>query len=143
MMGFSPDFLSMMGEYGWPGNVRELFGALEYAMTQALEEQTLFPYHLPTHIRAQVVRSSFEGAASPPSGDEISVHPSTGKGATDRNQFPKWKEFRKALVNDGEKQYLQNLLALAEGDVKSASRLSDLSVPRIYELLRKHGLSTR
>jgi len=143
MKGFSPDFLSMMGEYRWPGNVRELFGALEYAMTQALEEQTLFPYHLPTHIRAQVVRSSFEGAVSPPSGGEIFVPPSTGNGATDRNHFPKWKEFRKALVNDGEKQYLQNLLALAEGDVKSASRLSNLSVPRIYELLRKHGLSTR
>lgn len=138
MKGFSSDFLGTLTAYEWPGNVRELFSTLDYALTQALNEQTLFPYHLPTNVRAMVLRSAFEGSstAGPGSADTASAVPSF-------NHFPQWKEFRKALIADGEKQYLNNLMAITKGDVKKAARQSDLSVPRLYELLRKHRIRNR
>ena len=34
-------------------------------------------------------------------------------------------------------------MALTGGDVKKACKVSALSQPRLYELLRKHGIRTR
>jgi len=53
------------------------------------------------------------------------------------------KEFRKSHIEKGEKQYLQNLLSQANGNVKKAAQMSGLSVPRLYELFRKHQIATR
>jgi len=131
--GFSADFFEVLEAYSWPGNVRELYSALEFAITEALNEPTLFPKHLPTHMRVQVARSSF---------DESHQTQTKQKGNNEfPEKMPKWHDFRRSLINDGEIQYLQELISRTGGNVKRASDLSGLSPPRLYELLRKYKLS--
>ena len=63
--GFSPEFFDVLMAYSWPGNVRELNSVIEYAVAESMNEQTLFPKHLPSSVRIQVARSSFDNAESP------------------------------------------------------------------------------
>jgi len=133
--GFSPEFLDIMSSYSWPGNVRELHSVIEYAIAESISEQTLFPKHLPKHIRIQVARSRFEKT-----GSEKTISKENAKFSDD---FPRWQNFRKNLISDGEKRYLVELVSRAGGDIKKACRISGLSQPRIYELLRKYQIPTR
>ncbi len=134
MKGFAPNFFNYLDAYEWPGNVRELFGVLEWTLAQALHEQTIFPRHLPGAIRASVTRSHFK---------EPEEEPVPERGAAFPEELPLWKEYRAALIADGEQRYLRELISRTEGNVKKASRLSGISSPRLYELLRKHHISTR
>jgi len=137
MKGFSPDFLDALMSYHWPGNVRELFSALESSVAQAQYEPTLFPKHLPMNIRIKIARSSIGET-----GEREKTEPSAIIDGT-TNEFRKWKEFKQSLLADGERRYLKDLMARTNSDIKKASKLSGLSQPRLYELLRKHGISTR
>ena len=132
--GFSPEFLTTLETYPWPGNVRELFSAVEWAVAQALSEPVLYRTHLPSDIRVYVARSRFEN--STPADDTLA------KGAKP-SIITSWKSYKRQLMGEGEKRYMGDLMAKAKGDVKSAAKISGLSVPRIYELLRKHRIPTR
>ena len=55
--GFSPDFFEALASYDWPGNVRELFHALEGAFAVARQDPILYPHHLPSELRIQILRS--------------------------------------------------------------------------------------
>ncbi len=159
MKGFSPDFYDELHAYGWSGNVRELFSALEWAMAHGLYEPTLYPKHLPPQIRIQVARSHFpgEGSETPPEepngaagtapvdpehplaeGDTPAEFHPPPRANPDGPRLTRWKEYRRNLLEAGEKRYLDALMERTGGDVKEASRLSGLSKPRIYELLRKY-----
>ena len=141
---FSPECLQELEAYTWAGNVRELFSALEWVMAHALYENVLFPKHLPPQIRVQVVRSAFDAESSrdpdspsPPCNDPP-IMPAETPG-----RILKWKEYRRSLIEKGEKNYLEDLMAASNGDIKDAATLSGLSLPRVYELLRKHQISPR
>jgi two-component system NtrC family response regulator len=131
--GFSPDFFDVLESYGWPGNVRELFSALESTFAQAFYENTLFPKHLPTHVRIQVARSTFD---APDSGEKIPQ--SCAMTAT---ALSKWQDFRKAYIAAGEIQYLRDLISQSNGNVMEAAQIAGLSRPHLYGLLRKYNLS--
>ncbi|MCP4690015.1 MAG: sigma-54-dependent Fis family transcriptional regulator [Desulfobacterales bacterium] len=135
MKGFAPNFFKFLEAYDWPGNVRELFSVLEWTMTQALHEQTIFPKHLPAHVRTRVARSHFHEEA------EEDTPPETANDLPD--ELPPWKEYRTSLIAEGEKRYLRALISRTDGNVKKASGLSGISAPRLYELLRKHQIPTR
>jgi two-component system NtrC family response regulator len=134
LKGFSPDFFEVLIAYHWPGNVRELFSAMEYTVAQAFFEQTLFPKYLPDNVRIAVARSSL----CKPSSDLQPISPlkldSTDKG------LPKWRDYRKAVLEQSEQHYLCTLMNQAKGNIKSASQISGLSSPRLYELIRKHQI---
>lgn len=132
--GYSPELIEVLQSYAWPGNVRELFSALEYAVNQALHEPTLFPMHLPEHIRIRVARRSFaqDGPDEKQTGSEPLAQP-----------LQKWQTFRKGHMAEGEKRYLTELMVQANGVIKQASTISGLSQPRLYELLRKYDISLR
>lgn len=139
---FSPDFLQELEAYSWSGNIRELFSALEWVMAHALYDPLLFPKHLPPQIRVQVARSAFDATSPPP------CPPSPDPGdpalpAATPEGILKWKEFRRSLLEKGEKHYLKDLMTASNGDIKDAATLSGLSLPRVYELLRKHRISPR
>ncbi len=136
MKGFSPDFFEMIQSYSWPGNVRELFSTIESSLANALYEPTIFPKHLPTNIRVQLTQNSLERSGYYDDTFETGERYSS-------NGLPTWQDFRKAHIEEGEKHYLKELVARTNGDVKSASQLSGLSPPRLYELLRKYSISTR
>ncbi len=131
--GIAPEFFDMLRAYSWPGNIRELHAALDLAVSHALEEQTLFPKHLPENIRVQVVRSSIDESSEQTEKPEEKTESSCN--------LPKWRLFRASLIAEGEKKYLTDLVALADGKVKNAAKISGLSQPRLYELLRKYNIS--
>ncbi len=131
--GFSSDFFQLLSEYNWPGNVRELINALEDALSAARHSPTLYPVHLPTHIRAKVVRNAVEASAEE-DGDLIP------NGLLDdmmSQGFPDMKDFKQEM----ERRYLQRLLRLSSGSKKQACELSGLSRTRLFELLKKYDIS--
>jgi two-component system NtrC family response regulator len=55
--------------------------------------------------------------------------------------FPTLKDYREDAILKSEKQYLESLLKLAEGNIKEACRTSGLSRPRLYPLLKKFNMT--
>jgi len=128
--GFSPEFLETLCSYSWPGNVREFVNTIDRTLATARFEQTLFPKHLPSHIRVQVAQSSLE-ATSP-------AEVVAGKPV---QRLPKLQEFRETIYVQAEQQYLQDLMEISGKDIPEACRISGLSQSRLYALLKKYSIS--
>ncbi len=128
--GFSPEFLNALLEYRWPGNVRELANTLLRAFSAARFEPTLYPKHLPTHIRVQLMRDAVSHGTG--QGEHV-----VGKPV---RRLPKLQDYRESVYAEAEKQYLQDLLSLTDENVPEACLLSGLSQSRLYALIKKHGL---
>lgn len=128
--GFSIEFIQILVAYKWPGNVRELIHTLEKALLAAQDEPILYPKHLPTYVRIQVARDGFEKRQPPLSGGPAHVHapfkPST------------LKEVHKAVLEEAERVYFENLLSFVKGNIAEACRISGLSRSRLYTLLKKY-----
>ncbi len=129
--GFSPEFLDALLAYHWPGNVRELANTLIRAFSAARFEPTLYPKHLPTQVRVQVLRNAVHHLATAPP-------PEAPRNGTQR--LPRFQDFRESVYIEAEKHYLQDLMALAEDNIPEACRLSGLSQSRLYALLKKHRI---
>jgi len=133
--GFAPEFLQALMTYDWPGNVRELINALERALTAAGEDSILYPQHLPVAIRVQSARAAvfpLNAPSLPPAIQKPNLPQPLGK----------MKEFRDAALAEAEESYLRRLLVTAGGNIAEASRISDVSQPRLYALIRKYGLQS-
>jgi len=129
--GFSPDLLEALSAYHWPGNVRELQSALEEAIAIARNEPTLFPVHLPTHIRVKLARASVTAPPLKPIPNENSIQ--------SPDSFPRLR----LLLEEIERQYLRDLMSLTQGDIKEACIVSGLSRARIYARLKKYEIHRR
>jgi two-component system NtrC family response regulator len=131
--GFSPEFLQTLIDYPWPGNVREFVNTLERALAAVRFEQTLFPKHLPSHIRVQVSRSALahEKPAAVEGLEPVCQH------------LPRLQVYRDTVYARAEKQYLQELLALSGENIAEACRIADLSQSRLYALLKKYRISRK
>jgi two-component system, NtrC family, response regulator len=127
--GFSPEFLDSLLAYHWPGNVRELANTLIRAFSAARFEPTLYPKHLPTQVRAQIMRNAVHGNAPAMPGE--APHETT-------QRLPRFQDFRESVFAEAEKHYLHDLMVLAEENIQEACRLSGLSQSRLYALLKKH-----
>ncbi len=136
LKGFSPEFFDVLAAYSWPGNVRELNSALEYTFAQALYEQIIFPKHLPDSVRVRVACSALDDQNNRPTSR-------TGRTPALSMNLPKWRDFRRSLINEGERNYLNDLISRTRGNIKKASQLSGLSQPRLYELVRKYRIHNR
>jgi len=132
MKGFSPDFIPTLLSYDWPGNVRELIQALEKAIITAEDAPTLFPRHLPQHIRIHLARNSVNQ-----NGASLS-----GSGALSRasESLLRLAEAREAWLSDLERDYLMKLARTCAGDVSRACEVSGLSRSRLYALMKKHQI---
>jgi len=126
--GVSSEFYEMLHAYTWPGNVREMINALEKAIVTGKNEHKLLPVHLPTEIRAHSARSAV-GIKKSPTGDADTTGLSV-------QALPTYKELREKT----EKKYLQNLIANANGNIKTACSISDLSRSHLYSLLKKYNI---
>ena len=127
--GLSREFIALLESYDWPGNIRELTQVMERALVLARNVAQLHPEHLPRDIRAKVARAS----SCSPSGSEGELR----MGVSD---LPSFGEFRRDLVQKGERDYLEALLKIAAGDSAKAMEVSGLSKTRLYELLRNHEM---
>jgi two-component system NtrC family response regulator len=124
---FSPEFLTMMNRYNWPGNVRELVNALEWAIAAAFQEPILYPKHLPANIRLHFAYES--PAKSPdrqPAGSLLPL-----------------KELRESVISNAEGRYMSDLMHITRGDLKEACRISGLSRPQLYAIMKKHNVSRK
>ncbi|KIX12087.1 sigma-54-dependent transcriptional regulator [Dethiosulfatarculus sandiegensis] len=133
--GFSPDFFEALALYDWPGNVRELVNTLEWVLARTVNEPTLFARHLPIEIRAKAARVTVEANR------EIELE--TEQEPARPEDIPSFKEYRKQKVEAAETGYLKLLLKQTAGDIQQAMAVSELSKARLYELLKKHGLSAK
>ncbi|MGB3212492.1 MAG: sigma-54 dependent transcriptional regulator [Desulforhopalus sp.] len=131
----STDFLIMLNSYEWPGNVRELFQAVEHSITDALESTVLEPVHLPLNIRLAVTKKKLEKQKHQPIAFTESTLPE------DLSAMPTIKEDRERAIHIQEKQYLETLLRVTGGNIKQCCETASLSRSRLYDLLKKHGLS--
>jgi two-component system NtrC family response regulator len=127
--GFSPEFLEVLSNYDWPGNVRELINALERSLSMAGDEPTLYPIHLPIHIRTKLARASLDPGHPERADFEARFHFS--------GLLPKFQE----LSDRFEKQYLQDLVSYSNGDIKKICSISGLSRSQVYRLFKKHHIS--
>jgi two-component system NtrC family response regulator len=136
--GFAPEFLEALLAHDWPGNVRELFNTLDRALAESRYEPTLFPKHLPSQIRIKVARAAVakEPSADAPGGN------GTGERAAAKT-LPRLHDFRQMAIKEAEKDYLFDLMSRTAGNVQEACRISQLSPPRLYALLKKSGISRR
>ena len=131
--GFSQELLISLSKYYWPGNVRELISVVENMLSAAGDSPTLFPDHLPTYFRANLAR--------------VSVKPKEKNTEKQENTFVSsqniepLKKHRDTVIQEIETRYLQNLMAHTHWDIKEACRLSGLSRPRLYALLKKYHIS--
>lgn len=130
--GFAPEFLEMLTRYPWPGNVRELVNTLDRTVVTARYDQTLYPKHLPSHIRIQVRRSEIENGGHD-AGQEKAHH--------DIGNLPKLQDYRETVYAEAEKQYLQDLMELTRQNIGFACQVSGLSQSRLYALLKKNQIS--
>jgi two-component system NtrC family response regulator len=135
--GFAPEFLGALTTYKWPGNVRELIGTLEKAISDAFQEPTLYPKHLPIDMRVKLKKTELAKESI------IPIIPNTIDQQTPHSSkfFPTLKDYREDAILKSEKQYLAGLLKLTEGNIKEACRISDLSRPRLYALLKKFNMT--
>ena len=129
--GFSPDFINTLRSYPWPGNVREFVHTMERTLASARYEPTLFPKHLPTSIRIEVTRAS----VAQDHDFDIKL------GNSSIHNLPKLHDYRDAVYNEAEKNYLHDLLTLSNQNISEACHLSGLSQSRLYALIKKHDVS--
>jgi two-component system, NtrC family, response regulator len=128
--GSCPDFMETLLAYTWPGNIREFINTIERTVVAAREAPVLFAQHLPTPIRIQVAQSGVS-QHKPEQVQRVLLSP---------GELPKLNEFRENVYTQAEKQYLTDLMTLANKDIPEACRLSGLSQSRLYALLKEHEL---
>lgn len=129
--GFSPEFLETLSCYSWPGNVREFVNTIDRTLAAARFEQTLFPKHLPSHIRVKVTQSCLATEANREALESCQ-----------RIQcLPKLQEYRDSVYAQAEKHYLQDLMEESGSDIPQACLISGLSQSRLYALLKKYSIS--
>jgi two-component system NtrC family response regulator len=133
MKGFSPDFFAVLHAYDWPGNVRELVQALEKAVLTAQDAPTLFPMHLPQHIRIDLARNSVGRRTSPQAGP--------GEQPQQAKELPNLAAARDIGLAELERGYLARLMQETGGEIGKACRISGLSRSRLYALLKKYQIS--
>ena len=135
--GVSEGFLGALAAYHWPGNVRELAQAVASAVTTAGDDPLLFANHLPIPIRAHLAQA---GMAPLPSSATVSPSPRQSVTGIDLSgDLAPLREMRERF----DKVYLEALVSHSDGAIEAACRLSGLSRPHVYSLLKKHGLKIR
>lgn len=127
----TPELLRALCAHHWPGNVRELRNTLETMIAFAGDVRTLYPVHLPEHIRVRHVRATAGGARA---GD---AEPDASGPSLAGLCIPTWMTYRDAALERATVEYFQNLLAYTGGDMAKAQQLSGLSRAQFYRLLRK------
>lgn len=129
--GFSPEFSKSLRNYSWPGNVREFVHTMERVLASARFEPTLFTKHLPINIRVEVTRAAIE---RDPSFDMNLAGDTT-------LHLPRLNDYRDAVYNTAERNYLSDLLTVTDRNIREACRVSGLSQSRLYALMKKHEMT--
>jgi DNA-binding NtrC family response regulator len=115
------DALKILQRYQWPGNVRELNNIVERAVSFSVDGKIKGP-------DLQFVFSEME------SGEEATVRMNVAD-----TDMP-FKEAKQVVVENFEKEYLEELLNRNQGNVSKASREAKVDRKHLRNLLIKYGL---
>jgi two-component system NtrC family response regulator len=132
----SEEFLALLHRYPWPGNVRELVSVLERAIVVEPESPSLYPKHLPDHIRFTALSVGETGGSAPEPAAASSESPSASTLTT-------WKEYRQRAMAQVERVYMERLMRETNGDIHTACAVSGLKRARLYQLLNKERREKR
>lgn len=134
--GISNAYFEVLESYTWPGNIRELVNVVEQSLIAAGTEPTLYPKHLPTKVRIHVKQADLSKIES---GKIDSSIPDRTIG--DMDHLPSMQHYRESVMGTAERQYLEKLTEITNGNIKAAIKISGLSQSRLYALLQKHALT--
>ena len=113
-----PDVCEILENYSWPGNVRELENAMKHALTFA-KGNMITRELLPPRI--------LRGAGSMDSAPGTVYDGQTGR------QYASLKAF----IDTKEKEYVQQVLSVVNGDKEKAARILKISLATLYRKLPK------
>jgi two-component system NtrC family response regulator len=142
--GFVPEFMETLVAYDWPGNVRELINTLEKAILVDRDAPMLFPLYLPRTIRLNYIQSSLDQKRMESPAGITDTRSMNGErfsipvNLTDPP--PSLKQLRDRVTEQLESVYMKHLMSHAHNDLDLVGRLSGLSKPRIYALLKKYRI---
>lgn len=117
----TPEIKDMFERYTWPGNVRELENAVKHAITFA-QDNKITPDVLPPRLLKQV--KIVENQTSP-----------VQEGTDD----PRNKSL-KAFLREREKEYLGQVLSMANGDKEKAAKALKISLATLYRKLPEEAV---
>jgi len=112
----TPEVKEMLERYTWPGNVRELENAVKHAITFA-QDGRITPDVLPPRILSSV--------------KVVAGRPAATEGTADPYRYKSLKAF----IRDREKEYLEQVLALTNGDKEMAAKALRISLATLYRKL--------
>jgi two-component system NtrC family response regulator len=136
LKGLSPEFLDALSAYPWPGNVRELVNSIERAQAAARNAPTMYLKHLPEDIRAAYARTLVRRG-----GEAEDGYGGAGLSVREDDPTPTWAEFREKAMAEAERRYFGKVLADLGGDVKKTCSTAGVSRARLYQILKKNGMS--
>ncbi len=115
---FSMQAVEMLCNYHWPGNVRELKNIVE-RLQILCECDPIRPQDVlkVTDIGRNMQLSELEPAAEP---------------------ILKYHELRKKTLETFERNYIDRLMRVAQGNISLATRISGLTRPTIYRMIRQY-----
>ncbi len=111
--GISKDAVELLAQYQWPGNVRELEGAIEHAFAFG-HSGAIQKFDMPAYITERI-----GVAASSNNLSEVAI----------------------PTILEAEKDLLVRALKAARGNKTRAAQLLRVSRPRLYKMMRRHGIS--
>jgi len=120
LIGCDEGFREALEEYNWPGNVRELMNAVEQAVVLA---------DGPNLTRADLPEAALQKEPGP-IGEERNVYTDTLDYAAAREQ----------LVDAFDREFLNGLLSVCQGNLSEAARKSGLARKTLYNKLKRIGI---
>ena len=115
-----------------------MIGTLEKAISDGFQEPTLYPKHLPVDIRVRLKKTELTKENT----KENNIPNAVDQQAPHSLKFlPALKDYREDAISKTEKQNLESLIKQTEGNIKEACRISGLSRPRLYALLKKFNMT--
>ena len=123
----SPDFMETLMGYDWPGNVRELINTIEWSITSALNEPTLYAFHLPAGMRAKLVRSRI---------DRFTPCVQQGGRPGTPADAPSYQD----AMDKAEKDYLATVHTAENGNIQQMLVRTKLSRTVLYRKLKKYDI---
>lgn len=113
----APDVCKILEKYSWPGNVRELENALKHAITFAKENK----------ITKDILPPKIANAVGSIDSASVAQYEKNG------HRF----ESLKAFLRDKEKEYMEQVLSVVDGDKEKAADTLKISLATLYRKLPK------
>lgn len=138
----SEELLRVVRSYGWPGNIRELKNVIESAVIQSGDGPTIYPKHLPNHIRLAFIGQNCEPSLGPERSYGITAQSQSQPLQDSANTMAVIQPFN-VYKTTRDREYFKALIHTTGRDVSRASQLSGLSIPTVYRYLAQFGLSSK